>query len=402
MKESELRNHAICSLCEKPICSNGLPLFWRVRIERFGIDATAVRRQTGLAMMLGSPSLAAVMGPDEDMAIPVMEPATLTVCELCACERALPIAMLGLEVADRLASGTLGGCEGSLQSADALALAGELDRRSSEGPPELSVAGRHDLDHHGDALDVELALHARKDSASGRATKKQDPALALARSVFFMRAAGESRAAIAAALAISVARVTALSTRFANEQFASFPDHEGITDPMLCFIIRAAERASMSSIEKQRKRSNAWDKKEKARKAEWRRTASIGDKCAYIFKTFRKRRDKGFGAIGDEVDMTESQVAKIVHAECERLLPGLELGIAMKLIFVHHNVKDVDHLACKLDRLDSLALSAKEFNAVEHYIGRPITVPVRVESARPEIVPEFHHAGRSVHKARPA
>ncbi len=39
MKERELREHATCSLCRQKIGHTGLPLFWVVRIERFGIDA---------------------------------------------------------------------------------------------------------------------------------------------------------------------------------------------------------------------------------------------------------------------------------------------------------------------------------------------------------------------------
>ncbi len=91
MKEAELRKHTTCSLCKKPIGHTKLPLFWRVTVERFGIDVQAVQRQHGLTLMIGAP-LAAVMGPDETMARPLMEPKVLTVCETCACERDLPIA----------------------------------------------------------------------------------------------------------------------------------------------------------------------------------------------------------------------------------------------------------------------------------------------------------------------
>lgn len=83
MKETELRQHATCSMCGRKILHAGLPLFWRVTVERFGIDMQAAQRQTGLAMLLGSPALAAVMGPDEDIAAPVMDPKVLTVCEVC-------------------------------------------------------------------------------------------------------------------------------------------------------------------------------------------------------------------------------------------------------------------------------------------------------------------------------
>ena len=94
MKESELRMHAWCSLCRKPILSTGLPLFWRVTIERFGVDLNAMRRQDGLASLIGNTHLATVMGPNEDMATPMMDAATVTVCESCAVSKNLPVAAL--------------------------------------------------------------------------------------------------------------------------------------------------------------------------------------------------------------------------------------------------------------------------------------------------------------------
>lgn len=94
MKQAELRKHATCALCTKPIGHTGLPLFWRVTIERFGIDLNAVRRQDGLAAFLGHSGLAVAMGPDDDMAKAMMEPLTLTACESCAVGADLPIAAL--------------------------------------------------------------------------------------------------------------------------------------------------------------------------------------------------------------------------------------------------------------------------------------------------------------------
>lgn len=83
MKEAELRSHAVCSLCGNKIGATCLPLFWRVKVERFGIDLGALQRQTGLAMMLGHAGIAAAMGADEDMAKPMMDAVVLTVCENC-------------------------------------------------------------------------------------------------------------------------------------------------------------------------------------------------------------------------------------------------------------------------------------------------------------------------------
>ena len=84
MKEKELREAADCALCGKKIGAFGIPMFWRVKIERHGVKLDAVQRQQGLTMMLGGHAgLAMVMGADEEMTIPMMEPVTITVCETC-------------------------------------------------------------------------------------------------------------------------------------------------------------------------------------------------------------------------------------------------------------------------------------------------------------------------------
>lgn len=85
MKERELRAHAICSLCRKKILEGGLPLFYRLTIERFGVKFDAIRRQAGLEMMLDNHvAIAQAMGPDEDMTMSMMEKLTLVVCETCS------------------------------------------------------------------------------------------------------------------------------------------------------------------------------------------------------------------------------------------------------------------------------------------------------------------------------
>lgn len=84
MKENELRESANCGVCSKGFGHTGLPLFWRITIERFGIDMTAVQRQDGLAQLLGGSSqLANIMGTDADMTKPMMDPVKVTICEDC-------------------------------------------------------------------------------------------------------------------------------------------------------------------------------------------------------------------------------------------------------------------------------------------------------------------------------
>lgn len=95
MREQELRAHATCSLCRQKIGASGIPLFYRVTVERFGVKLDAVRRQVGLEMMLGgSVRIAQAMGPDEEMTLPMMDPLVLVVCEPCSTGRECCVAQL--------------------------------------------------------------------------------------------------------------------------------------------------------------------------------------------------------------------------------------------------------------------------------------------------------------------
>lgn len=87
MKEKELREAADCALCRKPFGHTGLPLFWRITVERLGVKLDVVRRQDHLAGFLGSPLLAMHMGEDREMTQPMMQPITVTICETCAMDR---------------------------------------------------------------------------------------------------------------------------------------------------------------------------------------------------------------------------------------------------------------------------------------------------------------------------
>lgn len=75
MKEKELRAVATCGLCHKKIGDWVFPMFYRVRIERHGVKLDAVKRQAGMEMLMnGCVPLAQVMGPDEEMTMPLMDP----------------------------------------------------------------------------------------------------------------------------------------------------------------------------------------------------------------------------------------------------------------------------------------------------------------------------------------
>ena len=94
MRENELRQHAVCSICQQKIGHSQESIFYRVKIDLFAIDMKAMRRQDGLTAMLGDNAyLASVMGPDENLAVE-MSTTALTVCYTCALSRSLPVAAL--------------------------------------------------------------------------------------------------------------------------------------------------------------------------------------------------------------------------------------------------------------------------------------------------------------------
>jgi hypothetical protein len=72
-----------CALCDKGVGHGNYPLFWRMKLERFCVDVAAVRRQHGLETMIGSPAIAAAMGPDADVAKTIYGPCQVLVCESC-------------------------------------------------------------------------------------------------------------------------------------------------------------------------------------------------------------------------------------------------------------------------------------------------------------------------------
>jgi hypothetical protein len=96
MKEKELRELATCSLCDKKIGETGLPLFYKLTVERFGLDLNACRRRMGLDLMIGSPVLAMAFSPDEDLAQSLHGPVTYSVCELCSQKN--PAVMHAIEI----------------------------------------------------------------------------------------------------------------------------------------------------------------------------------------------------------------------------------------------------------------------------------------------------------------
>jgi len=96
MKKEDIKK---CIRCNKGVMHTGLPLFWVIKLERFGIDVNAVDRQVGLEKLCGV-GLAGILGPNEDIASSITGEMKAVVCESCAMEP-LPLAYWAEVMSDR-------------------------------------------------------------------------------------------------------------------------------------------------------------------------------------------------------------------------------------------------------------------------------------------------------------
>lgn len=81
-----------CVLCGKGVAHTGLPLFFRVKIERMGIDGRAIQQTHGMEQFMGGHVALARVFHDPEIAKPITE-VTGLVCEECAMV-SHPLAML--------------------------------------------------------------------------------------------------------------------------------------------------------------------------------------------------------------------------------------------------------------------------------------------------------------------
>lgn len=81
MKANDIQQ---CVVCHRGLMHAGTPLFWKISLQRMGLDRRAIEETAGLEMMMGSVALARVMGPDPDIAKPLDAERTVLVCEPCA------------------------------------------------------------------------------------------------------------------------------------------------------------------------------------------------------------------------------------------------------------------------------------------------------------------------------
>jgi hypothetical protein len=95
IKQAEIKP---CALCKKGVAHDGNILFWRMRLERAGLDHGAVQRQHGLELMIGSPAIARVMGTDSDIAKVIDGPHDVWVCEPCVSDKLTALFFIAEEI----------------------------------------------------------------------------------------------------------------------------------------------------------------------------------------------------------------------------------------------------------------------------------------------------------------
>ena len=97
MKQKEFTK---CIVCDKGMMHRGDVTFYRIKIDRFIVDVGAFKEAHGLETMLGHPQLAAVMGPDKDLAVQLVKYDSVLICETCA-TRGTPVAHLNEMISER-------------------------------------------------------------------------------------------------------------------------------------------------------------------------------------------------------------------------------------------------------------------------------------------------------------
>lgn len=76
----------LCAHCGKGVAHTGIPIFWRVTVERMGIDRIAVQQTAGMEQFFGGQVAIARAFQDPDIAKPIVPGDTFLVCERCALE----------------------------------------------------------------------------------------------------------------------------------------------------------------------------------------------------------------------------------------------------------------------------------------------------------------------------
>lgn len=90
MKQSDFSK---CRGCGRGMAADGELVFYRVTVEQFVLDYREMRRQAGFEMMMGSPAIAAAMGPDPDLAEKAST-TTVLICGKCCMDTSMPVVAL--------------------------------------------------------------------------------------------------------------------------------------------------------------------------------------------------------------------------------------------------------------------------------------------------------------------
>lgn len=93
MKRKDLKS---CAMCGKGLMHSGSPMFYKIKIESMIFDTQVLQQQAGLEMMLGSPELASIMGPDGDIAKKAAENEIL-ICMECAIKPISPAYLMEIQ-----------------------------------------------------------------------------------------------------------------------------------------------------------------------------------------------------------------------------------------------------------------------------------------------------------------
>lgn len=99
MKQPEFTK---CLGCGRGVMASGSIAFYRITIERLGVNMPAVKRQAGLEDFLGGQArIAFVMGEQEDIGLPIGDAQRGLICDDCAIKHVSCIAQLSETMADR-------------------------------------------------------------------------------------------------------------------------------------------------------------------------------------------------------------------------------------------------------------------------------------------------------------
>lgn len=88
-----------CAGCGRGVAHTGLPLFWRVKAERMGINHRAVQQADAMERYMGGAVALARVFEDPVVASPIegVDAKTILVCEQCALDPGKPLALLAEE-----------------------------------------------------------------------------------------------------------------------------------------------------------------------------------------------------------------------------------------------------------------------------------------------------------------